>query len=143
MLTDNKLDKLFPKARFHPEYRLVTWFPSGVLDNGRADRLIDFLESEEKMEGKPFDRYTDMTGYTKIELGLDHIVRLARRRRHGYSGASVRSAFYAVRLLSLTIARMYEELMTGSKIQVCTFRDRGHAAEWLGVPVEVLQAPKP
>jgi hypothetical protein len=103
--------------------------------------VVEFLESAEKLEGKPFDRYTDMTGYNRIEIGLDHIVRLARRRNN-YKGPSVRSAFHAVRLLSLTIARMYEELMCGSRIQVCTFRDRSAAADWLGVPVAVLQPPK-
>jgi hypothetical protein len=47
-----------------------------------------------------------------------------------------------VRLIHLSIARMYEELMEGCRIQVCTFRDRAAAAEWLGVPVGVLQRPK-
>ena len=83
-----------------------------------------------------------MSGYTQIDIGLDHIIRLARRRRKDYRGAPVRSAFYAVRLLSVGIARMYEELMCGSKIQVCTFRDRSEAASWLGVPGEILVPPK-
>jgi hypothetical protein len=131
----------FPYASFHFEHRLVTWHPSGILTNDRADEMVEFLECAEKLEGKPFNRYTDMSGYTKVEIGLDHIVRLARRRR-GYKGEPVRSAFYAVRLLSLSIASMYEELMCGSKIQVCTFRDRTAAAQWLGVPATLLQPQK-
>ena len=133
-------DNLFPGARFHADHRLMTWFPTGVLTDEAAERTVDFLAQAEKCEGKPFHRYTDMTGYTQIALGLDHIVRLARRRRR-YSGRSVKSAFYASRLISLTIANMYEELMIGSKIQICTFRDRALAAEWLGVPLSVLKPP--
>lgn len=142
ILTSNALQERIPGSVFHPEHRLITWFPEGVLTNERADELVEFLELAEKHEGKPFNRYTDMTGYTRIDLGLDHIIRLARRRRKEYKGAPVRSAFYAVRLLSVGIARMYEELMCGSKIQVCTFRDRSEAATWLGVPGKLLHPPK-
>jgi hypothetical protein len=141
LLNPDTLRETFHDAHFHAEHRLITWFPTGVLDDARADRVVEFLENAEKLEGKPFHRYTDMTGYTRIQLGLDHIVRLARRRRR-YTGPAVRSAFYAVRLLSLTIARMYEELMVGSKIQICTFADRALAANWLGVPEAVLKPPR-
>jgi hypothetical protein len=33
---------------------------------------------------------------------------------------------------------MYEELTEGSSIQVRAFRDRAAAAEWLGVPFDIL-----
>jgi len=140
MLDPDNLARVFPGARFHADHRLMTWFPTGVLTDEAAERTVDFLAQAEKCEGKPFHRYTDMTGYTQIALGLDHIVRLARRRRR-YSGRSVKSAFYASRLISLTIANMYEELMIGSKIQICTFRDRALAAKWLGVPLSLLKQP--
>jgi hypothetical protein len=112
-----------------------------VLTDERADAMVDFLESEEQIEGAHFHRFTDMTGYTRIQISLDHVVRLARRRRHGYKGPPVKSAFYAVRLIGLSIARMYEELMSDSRIQVCTFRDRVAAADWLGVPPAILHPP--
>jgi hypothetical protein len=141
MLDSDTLRELFPHACFHADWRLVTWFPEGVLDNERADRAVEFLESQEKIRGKPFYRYIDMTGYSRLQVGLDHIVRVARRRRR-YAGPPVKSAFFAVRLISLSIAHMYEELMERSRIEVCTFRDRAAAAEWLGVPVTILQPPK-
>jgi hypothetical protein len=46
---------------FSRRLALVTWFPEGVLDNDRADRAVEFLETQEKIEGKPFYRYIDMT----------------------------------------------------------------------------------
>jgi hypothetical protein len=142
MLNQDLLAERFPHARYHSHLNLVTWFPTGVLDNEGADRILEFLESEEPVS-QPFHRYTDMTGFTRIQIGLDHVVRIARRRKRGYKGPVVKSAFFAVRLISLSVARMYEELMQGSQINVRTFRDRADAAKWLGVPVEVLQSPKP
>jgi len=141
MLTLDSLPKQFPAARFHAEWRLMTWHPTGILTNERADRAVELLESTEKLEGRPFHRYIDMTGYTRIKIDIDHIVRLARRRKRSYKGALVKTGFYAARLLSLSIAQMYAELLTGSRIQACIFRDRALAADWLGMPVTILQPP--
>jgi hypothetical protein len=141
MLITTELTKRFPYACFHPDWRLLTWYPTGVLDNERADQVIEFLEWAEKSDGMPFSRYTDMTGYSHIQIDLDHIVRLARRRRR-YRGPKIKSAFYATRLISLAIARMYQELMVGSHIEVCIFRDRAAAAAWMGVPESVLRLQK-
>lgn len=142
MLDSAKLTKLFPQARFHADWQLVTWHPQGVLTEARADRMVEFLETQEPIAGQPFNRFTDMSGYTRIQIGLDHVVRLARHRRQAYRGAPVKSAICAVRIISLTVARMYEELMRGSRIEVRTFRERNAAARWLGVPPAILQPPK-
>lgn len=131
----------FPRAFSHPDSRLLAWFPQGVLDDDAADQVVDFLEEEESITGPGFHRFTDMTGFTRVQIALDHVVRLARRRR-AYAGPPVKSAFYAVRLISLSIARMYDELLEGSSIQVCIFRDRAAAADWLGVPADLLNPPK-
>jgi hypothetical protein len=133
----------FPYARYHEDWKLVTWHPVGILDDDQADRVVEFLESEERIGGESFDRYTDMSGLSRIQLNLDHVFTLAKRRRRGYKGRAVRSAFYAVRLISLSIAKMYQELMQGAPIEVGVFRDRAAAAEWLGVPLGVLAAPAP
>ena len=142
MIDIELLAEKFPHARFHDEQRLLTWYPSGALTNERADQIVDFLELQEPFTRTPFNRFTDMTGYSRIQIGLDHVVRIARRRRHGYKGKPVKSAFFALRLISISIARMYEELMVGSNIQVRTFRDRDAAAEWLEVAPDILQRPK-
>lgn len=132
------LAEKFPYARFHPEAHLFAWFPTGILDNERADQVFDFIEEQEAESREPFHRFTDMSGYTRIQIGLDHVVRLARRRKRSYKGLPIKSAFFAVRLISVSIARMYEELMEGSLIEVRTFRSRADAAVWLGVPEALL-----
>jgi hypothetical protein len=130
-----------PGTRYHPDCRLVTWRPRGEFNSELADRIVEFLESEEQMLGKPFHRFTDMTGLERININLNHVFEIARRRKKGYRGEKVKSAFYAVRLISLTIARMYQELMAESAIEVGLFRDRAAAAEWLEVPLETLNPP--
>jgi hypothetical protein len=131
----------FPRACFYPDWSLLTWYPTGILDDKKADRVLEFIELREKIDGQSFNRYTDMTGLTKITTGLGHIVRMARQR-HRYTGPPVKSAFYAVRLISLTIAGMYAEFMKDSRIHVSIFRDKNDAAAWLGVPRKALLPPK-
>jgi hypothetical protein len=137
------LAEKFPGARFHEEWRLLAWHPEGVIDDQRADQVVEFLEHEERSGAAPFHRYTDMTGFTRIQLGLDHVFTLGRRRKRGYKGARVKSAFFAIRLISLSIGRMYQEVMHGAAIEVRVFRDRAVAAHWLGVPEGILLPPKP
>jgi hypothetical protein len=141
MFTPTELAQQFPYARYHSDFHLVTWHPDGVLDNDRADQAAEFIELAEKLEGHSFNRYFDMCGYSGMEIEPEHLIRLARRRRR-YRGPKVKSAFYAERLVSLAIARIYQELMVGSRIEVCIFRDRAVAAKWLGVPETILQRPK-
>ena len=101
-----RITEQFPDARYHEAWSLVTWHPTGILDNERADRVVDFLESGEQPGDKPFHRFTDLNGYGRMRIGLDHIVRIARRRRR-YAGPPAKSAFYATRPVSVIISRMY------------------------------------
>jgi hypothetical protein len=133
--------KAFPRSRYHQDFRLLSWQPEGVLDDERADRVVEFLEFEEAKGAAPFHRYTDLSKLSHIQLSLDHVFTMARRRTKSYRGSAVKSAFFAVRLIGLTIAKMYQELMQDAPIEVCVFRDREAAANWLGVPVGILTAP--
>jgi hypothetical protein len=141
MITPDELSKRFSSACYQAGWGLVTWFPDGVFDDEHADRAVEFIELAEKLEKRSFNRYIDLSGYSRIQISLDHVVRIARRR-HSYKGPPVKSAIFAVRLISVSVARMYQELMDGSHIEVGVFRDRTVAAEWLGVPASILQPPK-
>ena len=58
------LSEKFPYARYHERWNLVSWHPVGILNDERADAVVEFLESEERNhDGFTFDRYTDMSGY--------------------------------------------------------------------------------
>ena len=51
----------------------------------------------------------------------------------------VKSTLFSDYWISFGIARLYEELMAGTPIDVRAFHDRAEAAAWLGVPVEILK----
>jgi hypothetical protein len=141
MITTSELTKRFPFARFYPEWRLMTWNPTGVLDDKSADLVIEFMQLAEKAEPEPFNRFIDSTGFSSVEIGLAHVVRMARLRRR-YRGPRVKSALHAVGPTSRKIAQLYAELMGGSRIEVRTFTARTEAAEWLGVPKQILLPPR-
>ncbi len=130
--------KTFPHTRYYPESRLVTWHPRGLFDDALADKIIGAVGSEERVEEVPFHRYADFSRLTHIRLKVGHVFQIAKQR----SGAPklVKSAFFSDTTVGLGIARMYEALMEEATIQVRAFRERAAAAEWLGVPLEILQS---
>jgi hypothetical protein len=131
--------KGFPRTWYYPEHRLLVWFPRGVLNAAFADQVLEFAQMEERIQDTPFDRYTDLSGLTEIRLELDHLFKIASRRKR--VAEPVKSAFFASHSISFVVALMYERLMTKAPIQVRAFDQRKQAAEWLDVPLKVLQAP--
>jgi hypothetical protein len=129
--------KALPYTRYYAEWRLLTWHPRGLFDDALADKIIGAVGSEERVEEEPFHRYTDFSGLTHIRLKVGHVFDVAKLRRS--VSEPVKSAFFSDTTVGLGIARMYESLMEGATIQVRAFRERGAAAEWLGVPLEILQ----
>jgi hypothetical protein len=129
--------KTFPHTRYYPEWRLLTWHPRGLFDDALADKIVEVIGLEECLEEVPFHRYMDLSGLTHIRLKIGHVFDVAKQR-HAVR-EPVKSAFFSDTTVGLGIARMYEALMEEATIQVRAFRERGVAAEWLGVPLEVLQ----
>lgn len=124
-------------AAYYPEWNLVTWHPRGVLDDEMADKVVTLLEWEEGAEEMPFDRFTDFSGLERIQLKIGHMFQIAAHRSLAFE--SVKSSFYATTVVGLGIARMYEALMKEAYIEVRAFGDRAMAADWLGVPEEILK----
>jgi hypothetical protein len=129
----------FPHTRYHSHWRTLTWHPRGVLDGVLADQVMAFVESTEAIVDVPFHRFTDFTGLVEIRLKVDHVFQLRERRRQGYAGQPVKSAFFSDRVVGYGIARMFEELMRDASIYVRAFQNRAAAAQWLAVPVEILE----
>jgi len=73
--------KAFPRTWYYPRWRLLTWYPRGVLNEAFADQVIEFVEMEERVQEAPFDRYADLSGLTHIRIGIDHISPRAASRR--------------------------------------------------------------
>lgn len=132
----------FPGASYLPDHRLLLWHPQGTLDDELADRLVRFVEMQERITEEPFNRYTDLSGLTEVRMNISHVFRIAEQRRTGYDGEEpVRSAFFCDKLVGFGMARLFETLMEGGPIEVRAFRAQEEVALWLGVPLDVLQAP--
>ena len=127
---------------YYPKLRLVTWHPRGVFDDILADQIVEFIEAEERSQEAPFNRYTDLSEITNINLTAGHVFQIAQRR-HAAS-EPVKSAFWSDKAVTLSLAYIYETLMAAAAINVRVFMEREAAAAWLGVPVEILhQAEEP
>lgn len=127
----------FPHSHYVQDWNLMVWRPIGLLDDALADRVVEFVEAEER--DMPFDRFSDLTALTHIHLKIGHVFEIARRRREFYAGERpAKSAFYCDKTVGFGIARMFEALMTGTDIEVRAFRKRSDAADWLGVPDSIL-----
>ena len=131
--------KGFPRTWYHPRWRLLTWYPRGVLNEVFADQVIEFIEMEERIQEAPFDRYADLSGLTHIRIGIDHIIHTARRRRKVKQ--PVKMALFADNPMSFGIAHSYELLMSDAMIEVRAFKERRAAAQWLEVPLKTLECP--
>ena len=131
--------KAFPRARYHPRWRLLTWYPLGVLNEAFADQVIEFIQMEERIQEAPFDRYADLSGLTHIRIGIDRIIHTARRRRKVKQ--LVKSALFADNPLGFSVAHSYELLMCDAMIEVRAFKEPVAAAAWLEVPLRTLECP--
>jgi hypothetical protein len=131
--------KAFPRTWYHPRWRLLTWYPRGVLNEAFADQMIEFIEMEERIQEAPFDRYADLSGLTHIRIGIDHIIHTARRRR--IVKQPVKTALFADNPISFSVAHSYELLMHDATIEVRAFKEPGAAAQWLEVPLKTLECP--
>ena len=129
----------FARTQYFPKFKLITWHPRGVLNDSFADQIVEFIEMEEHIQAAPFNRYTDLSGLTEVRLKIDHFSDVGTRRRKASRPA--KSAFFADKPVSFFIARLYEMLMEKATIEVRVFRKRRAAAEWLGVPMKVLEPP--
>jgi hypothetical protein len=131
--------KGFPRTWYFPKWKLLGWFPRGVLNEAFADQVIEFVEMEERIQDAPFDRYADLSGLSGIRYNFDHILHVARRRRKVKQ--PVKTALFANQPLAFSVALTYERLMYGGMIEVRAFEERTPAAKWLAVPATALTCP--
>jgi hypothetical protein len=109
--------------------------PNGVFERNLASELLDFLEAMETARPTGFNRLLDLKGIQEIFLTGTDLYRIAKSRRSAAENIpACRSAIFAPNLLTFAIAKIYEELMDGSNIQVRVFSEVKATSEWLGVP---------
>ena len=134
----NLLNILPRGVQTKPSLRLRTWKPSGLLDAKRTNEILHFVELEEKFGEEPFNRFIDLSAIDAVRLRMVDVEKLAARRFENYHGTPVKSAIFALNPLAFGIARMYEQLMRRTPIEVRVFSRLTGAATWLNVPIEAL-----
>jgi hypothetical protein len=132
--------KLPPNVTFHTEQRLMVWRPRGILDEKMVNQITTFIGSSEATSKSPFDRFTDTTLLDAIDLSFDYIFHVGLYRRMSCAGhRKVKSVFLVKWGTSDHQAKLYALLTERSSLDVRLFEELGAAAEWLNVPVALLQ----
>ena len=130
-----------PEIQFHEDVRLFVWKPRGVLDEAAIDNVVACLEDLEAKLQEPFNRFSDTLAADAIELNFKYIIQVSLHRRLAYAGRPpVKSAILATDATAIHYGRLHALLTQGSPINVRVYQDREEAAQWLGVPIELLAA---
>jgi hypothetical protein len=111
------------------------------LKEAAVNRIISVSEDVEVATQEPFNRFSDATDIHEVELNFRYVIHASLHRRLSHKGrAPVNSAILATDSTLVHYARLLVLLTEGSSIKVRVFHEREEAAQWLGVPVEVLAA---
>jgi hypothetical protein len=131
--------KLPPEIEFHPDIRLLVYRPRGLINEAGINEVIGIIEHLEAETQEPFNRFSDTTEAHEIELNFKYVIRVSLHLRLSHTGrAPVKSAILATDSTLVHYARLLVLLTQGSSINVQIFQEREKAAQWLGVPIELL-----
>jgi uncharacterized protein (DUF2384 family) len=125
---------------FHEEVCLLIHRPHGVLNSAAINKIISLIGELEYTLKKPFNRFLDTVGADAIDLNSEYIrsVSLYRRRVYGNRPA-IKTAILATDSTMADYGHLHASLTQGSPINVRVFQDRKEAAQWLGVPLDMLK----
>jgi hypothetical protein len=133
--------KLPPDIEFHQDIRLLIYRPKGLINEAEINRVIGVIEGIEASSQEPFNRFSDTSETHEVELNFQYVIQVSLHRRLLHKGrAPVKSAILATDSTIIHYARLLVLLTEGSSIRVQVFQDRKEAAQWLGVPLELLAA---
>jgi len=126
-------------VEFHEDIRLLIHRPRGILDRAALNKIISLIGELEFTLKKPFNRFLDTVAAEAVDLNLEYIRRVSVYRLHVYGKRPpIKTAILATDSTMATYALLHASVTQGSPINVRVFRDRKEAADWLGVPVEVI-----
>lgn len=124
---------------FHEDVRLIVWRPRGVLNEAALKHIRTLIGELEATSNEPFNRFTDGQALDAIDLNFRYVFDFSLFRRLSYAGRPpVKSAILVTSLTLAHYSKLHAMLTQGSPIKVRIFEDREAAAEWLGVPLELL-----
>ncbi len=128
-----------PEVQFYEDVHLFVWRPRGVLDDAVINKVLRSLEDLEGKLQAPFSRLSDTLAADEVELNFKYIIQVSLHRRLTYAGRPpVKSAILATDATAIHYGQLHAVLTQGSPIKVRVFQNREQAAQWLGVPIELL-----
>lgn len=136
--------KLPPEIQFHEDIRLLVYRPRGLINEKTVSKIIGVIEEIEAASPEPFNRFSDASDVHEIELNFKYVIQVSLHRRLVHKGrAPEKSAILATDSTVIHYARLLAVLTEGSSIKVKVFHERQEAAQWLGIPIELLVAKNP
>ena len=134
----NKI-QLLPYVEFHEDIHLFVYRPIGLMSEESVNKIVSVIEDLEAKVQEPFNRFFDTLGHDDVELNFRNVIQISLHRRLSYAGRPpIRSAILATDSTIIHYAKLHAVLTQGSPINVRIFKDRDKAAQWLGVPAELL-----
>jgi len=128
-----------PDVEYHEDIRVLVWRPRGLLNRVAVNGIMTVIGELETTLKEPFNRFADTLAAHAVDLNFEHIIRVSLYRRSLYAGRPpVKTAILATDVTAIHYGRLHAILTQGSSIKVRVFQDRTEAAQWLGVPVELL-----
>lgn len=130
-----------PDVEFHEDIGLLVYRPRGSLDRVAINKIASVIGELEFTLKNPFNRFLDTTSAEVVDLNLEYIrgVSLYRRRFYG-NRPTMKTAILATDSAVVEYGRLHASLTEDSPINVRVFQDRNEAAQWLGVPTELVAA---
>jgi hypothetical protein len=131
--------KLPPDIEFHEDIRLLIYRPKSLINEAEINRVIGVIEGIEAASQQPFNRFSDTSETHEVELNFHYVIQASLHRRLTHTGrVPVKSAILATDSTIVHYARLLILLTQGSSIKIQVFQDRKKAAQWLGVPLDLL-----
>ena len=131
--------KLSADMEFREDVRLLIYRPKGLINEAEINRVIGVIEGIEAASQQPFNRFSDTSETHEVELNFQYVIQASLHRRLAHAGrVPVKSAILATDNTIVHYSRLLMLLTQGSSIKVQVFQDCEQAAQWLGVPVELL-----
>lgn len=130
-----------PDFEFHEDICLLIHRPRGVLNKAAVNKIVSLIGELEFTLKKPFNRFLDTAAADAVDLNLEYIRRVSLYRRRFYGNRpAIKTAILATDSTMADYGRLHASLTQDSPINVRVFQNRTEAAQWLGVPVELLTA---
>ena len=133
-----------PDVEFHEDIRLLIYRPHGVLNEPSVDKIVSIIGELEAKLQEPFNRFFDTLGHDEVELNFRYVIQISLYRVLSYGDRPpVKSAILATDSTIIHYCQLHAIIAEESPIKVRIFQKREEAAQWLGVPLELLASKLP